>query len=109
MPEEVEQALEQHSSVSEAAVFRVKEKFGKRLKRSWSPKARSRRTSSSHTSKGISPSNKVPREIEFVEDLPATRRAMSTRSSSGRATTGLTPTGATANRATSAGLVRWSL
>jgi acyl-CoA synthetase (AMP-forming)/AMP-acid ligase II len=59
--------------------------------------------------KGNLPKYKVPREIEFVEELPATRRAMSTRSSSGRATTRLTPTSATANGATSAGLVRWEL
>jgi acyl-CoA synthetase (AMP-forming)/AMP-acid ligase II len=51
---------------------------------------------------------KVPREIEFVEELPRNPQGNVDKEQLRRAATRPTPTSATANRATSAGLLRWS-
>jgi fatty-acyl-CoA synthase len=70
-PEEVEEALEQHSSVSEAAVIGVKDdEFGERLKAFVVKDGEvSEDDLKSHVKQELA-NFKVPREIEFVDELP---------------------------------------
>jgi fatty-acyl-CoA synthase len=70
-PEEVEQALEQHSGVSEAAVIGVEdEEFGERLKAFVVKDGEvSEDDLKSHVKESLA-KYKVPREIEFVDELP---------------------------------------
>jgi hypothetical protein len=72
-PEEVEQALERHERVSEAAVLGVKdEEFGERLKAVVVSEGQvSEDDLKSHVKDNLA-KYKVPREIEFVDELPRT-------------------------------------
>jgi acyl-CoA synthetase (AMP-forming)/AMP-acid ligase II len=74
-PQEVEELLEGHDSISEAAVFGVDdEKFGQRLKAVVVTKG-SKKISEDEIKKYVK-SNlagyKVPRDVEFVDELPRT-------------------------------------
>ena len=70
-PEEVEEALEQHSSVKEAAVIGVEdEEFGERLKAFVVKDGEvSEDDLKSHVKENLA-KYKVPREIEFLDELP---------------------------------------
>jgi fatty-acyl-CoA synthase len=70
-PEEVEEALEQHSSVKEAAVIGVDdEEFGERLKAFVVKDGEvSEDDLKSHVKENLA-KYKVPREIEFLDELP---------------------------------------
>src|SRR5215218_2220753 len=74
-PQEVEELLEGHDSISEAAVFGVEdEKFGQRLKAVVVTKG-SKKLSEDEIKKYVK-SNlagyKVPRDVEFIDELPRT-------------------------------------
>jgi fatty-acyl-CoA synthase len=70
-PEEVEEALQKHDSVSEAAVIGVEDKeFGERLKAFVVKDGEvSEEDLKSHVKENLA-RYKVPREIEFVDELP---------------------------------------
>jgi acyl-CoA synthetase (AMP-forming)/AMP-acid ligase II len=70
-PEEVEEALQQHDSVSEAAVVGVQDdEFGERLKAFVVTEGQvSEDDLKSHVKENLA-KYKVPREVEFVDELP---------------------------------------
>jgi fatty-acyl-CoA synthase len=70
-PEEVEETLQQHDAIAEAAVVGVKdEEFGERLKAFVVSEGQvSEDELKSHVKENLA-KYKVPREIEFVDELP---------------------------------------
>jgi len=70
-PEEVEEALEQHKGVAEAAVIGVEdEQFGERLKAFVVKKGSvSEKALKDHIKQNLA-GYKVPREVEFIKELP---------------------------------------
>ena len=74
-PQEVEELLEGHDSIKEAAVFGVDdEKFGQRLKAVIVRKG-SKKISEAEVKKYVKANlagYKVPRDVEFVKELPRT-------------------------------------
>jgi acyl-CoA synthetase (AMP-forming)/AMP-acid ligase II len=70
-PEEVEEALEQHKGVEEAAVIGVKDdEFGERLKAFVVKKGQvSEKALKQHVKSNLA-GYKVPREVEFLDELP---------------------------------------
>ena len=73
-PREVEDLLADHEAVVEVAVIGVDDdEFGQRLKAFVVAQRRGRgsaRTSSRPTSRPTSPRYKIPREVEFLDELP---------------------------------------